>query len=202
MRSHLVSVLNESEWCFNLTITGGNITLKDLEGYYSEMEEPLEFRLNNGNFTLLSPQPPSGGIVVGHILKILDGESGVPINLRSWSHSTWCIRVFHLRSILSNPLFNKFSEIQWQKYGAWIVHQIKYTSTFPLCKLALLHSFVGYNFNSDSDSNTEKATLFYHRLVEAFKFAYARRSELGDNANETVSVLKANTFLNIAGNCR
>ena len=60
-----------------LTIAGGNITLEDLEGYYSEMEEPLEFRLNNGNFTLMSPQPPSGGIVVGHILKILDGEPGI-----------------------------------------------------------------------------------------------------------------------------
>ena len=41
------------------------------------MEEPLEFGLNNGNFTLMSPPLPSGGIVVGHILKILDGESGI-----------------------------------------------------------------------------------------------------------------------------
>ena len=74
VRNHLLSARGLS--CI-LTIAGGNITLDDLEGYYSEMEEPLEFRLNNGNFTLMSPQPPSGGIVVGHILKILDGESEI-----------------------------------------------------------------------------------------------------------------------------
>ena len=74
VRNHLLSARELS--CI-LTIAGGNITLEDLEGYSSEMEEPLEFRLNNGNFTLMSPQPPSGGIVVGHILKILDGEPGI-----------------------------------------------------------------------------------------------------------------------------
>ena len=72
---------------------------------------------------------------------------------------------------------------------------------FPLCVHSLLtiqcrsfnfqHYFIaGYNFNSDSDSNTEKAILFYHRVVEAFKFAFARRSELGDNATDDVSVLQ------------
>ena len=38
----------------------------------------------------------------------------------------------------------------------------------------------GYEFNSDSDMDTDKAVLFYHRITEAFKFAFARRSELGD----------------------
>ena len=70
------------------SITGGNITLEDLSSYHAPVEDPsyhapvedpsyhapvedpLMFRLNNGNFTLLSPQPPSGGIVVGHILNI------------------------------------------------------------------------------------------------------------------------------------
>ena len=81
-----------------MTIAGGNITLEDLEGYYSEMEEPLEFGLNNGNFTLMSPQPPSGGIVVGHILKILDGESGI-------SELLFLLRfLIHLRSCLFGAL--------------------------------------------------------------------------------------------------
>ena len=59
----------------NLCLVGGNITLNDLEGYYALEQEPLRFNLENGNITLLAPLPPSGGAVVGHILKILDGKS-------------------------------------------------------------------------------------------------------------------------------
>jgi gamma-glutamyltranspeptidase/glutathione hydrolase/leukotriene-C4 hydrolase len=38
----------------------------------------------------------------------------------------------------------------------------------------------GYNVNADDLKDTKTASLFYHRLIEAFKFAYAKRSELGD----------------------
>lgn len=37
-----------------------------------------------------------------------------------------------------------------------------------------------YNFDPNDLKDTEKAALFYHRLIEAFKFAYAKRSEIGD----------------------
>ena len=106
---------------------------------------------------------------------------------------------------MSNFLLSEFSKIELNQ---WCVNDAScrlfkiYTSTFPLCVNyftcnqvplfqipTLSYSFTGYIFNSDTDSNTEKAILFYHRVVEAFKFAYARRSELGDNATDEVSVL-------------
>lgn len=44
-----------------------------------------------------------------------------------------------------------------------------------------------YGLNPDSVSTTEKSTLTWHRIVEAMKFAYAKRSSLGDPDKESQS---------------
>ncbi|CAH1772931.1 unnamed protein product [Owenia fusiformis] len=49
----------------------------------------------------------------------------------------------------------------------------------------------GYGFNEDS-MNTKNSALTYHRIIEAFKFGFAKRTELGDEDFIEISDLLAN----------
>lgn len=62
----------------------------------------------------------------------------------------------------------------------------------------ILNILQNYNMTSLNFENVEHATLNYHRIVEAFKFAFAHRTQLGDDAflniNQLVSNLKSNDY--------
>ncbi|CAK8693132.1 unnamed protein product [Clavelina lepadiformis] len=57
----------------------------------------------------------------------------------------------------------------------------------------ILNILDGYDITPDDYDNEDKKILTYHRINEAFRFAYAKRSSLGDDrTNETIRQLAIN----------
>lgn len=53
----------------------------------------------------------------------------------------------------------------------------------------ILNVLQGYNFTSDAINGINNTVLTYHKIIETFKYAYAKRTELGDpNFNNLTEV--------------
>lgn len=61
----------------------------------------------------------------------------------------------------------------------------------------------GYNFNADSVSSMNHTILTYHRIVEAYKWAYGKRTQIGDPAfNDMTKLLQDLTSDDVAEGIR
>uniref|UniRef100_A0A0B7AUX9 Gamma-glutamyltransferase n=1 Tax=Arion vulgaris TaxID=1028688 RepID=A0A0B7AUX9_9EUPU len=62
----------------------------------------------------------------------------------------------------------------------------------------ILNILDGYNFTDNNLATDSSSTLTYHRMIEAFKFAYAKRTNLGDedfvNVTELVQNLTSKAY--------
>ncbi|PIK52145.1 putative gamma-glutamyltranspeptidase 1-like [Apostichopus japonicus] len=62
---------------------------------------------------------------------------------------------------------------------SWDVYSVSPPGSGAVLAL-ILNILEGYDLTPESISNNDRSVLTYHRMIEAFKFAYAKRSALGD----------------------
>lgn len=64
----------------------------------------------------------------------------------------------------------------------------------------ILNVFDDYGFTPDSIADLNVTTLTYHRMIETFKYAYALRTNLGDEAfADMTEVINTNSSLMTKG---
>jgi gamma-glutamyltranspeptidase / glutathione hydrolase / leukotriene-C4 hydrolase len=59
----------------------------------------------------------------------------------------------------------------------------------------IMNILKGYNFNKASIDDPDEKILTHHRIIEAYKFAYGKRTEIGDTEfNNLDDVIKIYLF--------
>lgn len=93
---------------------------------------------------------------------------------------------------------NLLTRVEWSKPVSIQLHN-NTLHTSPLPGSGALLAFIlnvldGYNMSKESIEDLDNETLTIHRMVETFKYAYAKRSAMGDPAFENMTQVRRCTF--------
>jgi len=95
------------------------------------------------------------------------------------------LKAYSKRNVFSEPLKTTLNN------GGFTLYNPRPPSSGAVLSF-ILGILDGYNFTPDDMSDVQSKSLTYHRIAEAFKFAYAKRSKLGDAKFVDVKELLAN----------